>query len=97
MTLRVDPQVMLDAVASLKKAAGDIDTRLNDLEAKVQREIDQGWIGDARDSYGRSKVNWDRAILEMKQLLDSNSVAVDTANTDFAAADRKNAANLEVY
>lgn len=95
--LRVDPTVMNAATADLNATVNKMDQTLNELEQKVQAEIDRGWIGQAADSYRVSKSNWDRVIEELKLLLASNAVAVDAANVDFISADKRNAASLEVY
>ena len=44
--------------------------------------------GQARDAYAVAKASWDRAILEMQQVLAQTSTAVTESNAAYAQTDR---------
>lgn len=69
-----------------------IEDRMNRLEDDLKELKGSGWSGSAQQAYTHAKAQWDQAIHEMKDLLAKTSVAVSTANHDYADADKRGAA-----
>lgn len=69
-----------------------IEDRMNRLEDDLKELKGAGWSGNAQQAYTHAKAQWDQAINEMKDLLAKTSVAVSTANHDYADADKRGAA-----
>lgn len=69
-----------------------IEDRMNRLEDDLRELEGSGWTGSAQQAYAQAKAQWDQALHEMKDLLARTSLAVSTANQDYASADRRGAA-----
>ncbi len=86
----------LDTVADdLGQAVRRIDERLDRLESELA-PLRSDWAGSAQQAYLRAKATWDRAMQEMKGLLQETSVAVVRSNADYRAADQRGAASFEI-
>lgn len=86
----------LDAAADdLRRTVNDIDGRLNRLEQELA-PLRSDWTGNAQQAYVAAKARWDRAIAEMRDLLDETSRSVRQSNLEYQAADRRGAASFEI-
>jgi WXG100 family type VII secretion target len=78
----------LDRIADdLRRGVSAIDARLDRLESDLS-PLRSEWGGQARDAYAVAKASWDRAILEMQQVLAQTSAAVAESNAAYARTDR---------
>lgn len=93
-SLRVDHGALEAAAADMRAAVQGIDDRLDRLESELA-PLRSDWVGDAQQAYTVAKSRWDRAIREMKELLDESQRAVLASNEDYRAADRRGAAAFE--
>jgi early secretory antigenic target protein ESAT-6 len=86
----------LDAAADdLRRTVNDIDGRLNRLEQELA-PLRSDWTGNAQQAYVAAKARWDRAIAEMRDLLDETGRSVRQSNLEYQAADRRGAASFEI-
>lgn len=86
----------LDTVADdLGQAVRRIDDRLNRLESELA-PLRSDWTGNAQQAYTTAKAAWDRAMQEMKGLLQETSSTVARSNAEYRAADRRGAASFEI-
>jgi 6 kDa early secretory antigenic target len=86
----------LDAAADdLRRTVNDIDGRLNRLEQELA-PLRSDWTGNAQQAYVAAKARWDRAIAEMRDLLDETGRSVRQSNLEYQAADRRGAAAFEI-
>jgi len=82
----------LDSVADdLGQAVRRIDERLDRLESELA-PLRSDWTGSAQQAYTTAKATWDRAMQEMRGLLQETSVAVVQSNAEYRAADQRGAA-----
>jgi len=89
--LRVD-HAGLDTVAGdLGQAVKRIDDRLDRLESELA-PLRSDWAGGAQQAYLTAKATWDRAMQEMRGLLQETGAAVAQSNADYRAADQRGAA-----
>lgn len=78
----------LDRIADdLRRGVAAIDARLDRLESELS-PLRSEWGGQAHDAYVLAKASWDRAILEMQQVLAQASLAVAESNVAYARTDR---------
>lgn len=82
---------------ALSTAASDIQTSSQKLE-RILDDMDRSlaplranWDGDASTAYTTAKAKWTSAITDMKLLLNDVGRRVDTSNTEYQDAERKNA------
>jgi WXG100 family type VII secretion target len=86
----------LDAAADdLRRTVNDIDGRLSRLEQELA-PLRSDWTGNAQQAYVAAKARWDRAIAEMRDLLDETGRSVRQSNLEYQAADRRGAASFEI-
>ena len=84
----------LDSVADdLGQAVRRIDERLDRLESELA-PLRTDWAGSAQQAYTTAKATWDRAMQEMKTLLQETSVTVSQSNAEYRAADQRGAASF---
>lgn len=88
--LRVVHSGLDRAADDLRTAVGRIDERLDRLEGELA-PLRHDWSGDAQTAYLAAKTTWDRALQEMRDLLDGTGRAVLAANADYRAADQRGA------
>jgi early secretory antigenic target protein ESAT-6 len=86
----------LDAAADdLRRTVNDIDARLNRLEQELA-PLRSDWTGNAQQAYVAAKARWDRAITEMRDLLDETGRTVQQSNAEYQAADQRGAAAFDI-
>jgi early secretory antigenic target protein ESAT-6 len=86
----------LDAAADdLRRTVNDIDGRLDRLEQELA-PLRSDWTGNAQQAYIAAKARWDRAIAEMRDLLDETGRSVRQSNLEYQAADRRGAASFDI-
>ncbi|MCD4523454.1 MULTISPECIES: WXG100 family type VII secretion target [unclassified Nocardioides] len=93
--IRVNHGAVDQAAADMYQKVKDIDDRMNRLESELEPLRSQ-WIGQAQSQYTVSKAKWDMAIQEMRDLLDKSSQTVYQSNAEYAAADKRGAAQFEI-
>jgi early secretory antigenic target protein ESAT-6 len=91
--IHVDHRALDGAALEMRRAVGDLGDRLARLDAELA-PLRGDWAGRAQESYAAAKLAWDRAIAEMRALLDETQVAVQQSNSDYLAADRRGAAQF---
>lgn len=93
--IRVNHAGLDQAASDLVQKVKDIDTRMNQLETELSG-LRSSWAGNARLAYDSAKATWDRAIEEMRILLQDTGRAVEQSNTDYAAADARGAHAFQI-
>ena len=92
--LRVQHGALDQAAADMFQTVKDIDDRMNRLESELE-PLRSEWAGHAQQAYVHAKATWDRAIQEMRDLLDESHRAVYQSNAEYQAVDRRGAARFE--
>ena len=86
----------LDAAADdLRRTVNAIDDRLSRLEQELA-PLRSDWSGNAQRAYLGARARWDRAIREMRDLLDETGRAVLQSNAEYKAADQRGAASFDL-
>jgi early secretory antigenic target protein ESAT-6 len=93
--LRVDHAGLDAAADDLRRTVNDIDGRLDRLEQELA-PLRSDWTGSAQQAYIAAKARWDRAIAEMRDLLDETGRSVRQSNLEYQAADRRGAASFDI-
>jgi early secretory antigenic target protein ESAT-6 len=93
--LRVDHAGLDAAADDLRRTVNDIDGRLDRLEQELA-PLRSDWTGNAQQAYIAAKARWDRAIAEMRDLLDETGRSVRQSNLEYQAADRRGAASFDI-
>lgn len=82
------------AADDLRTAVRRIDERLDRLEGELA-PLRHDWSGDAQTAYTTAQATWDRALQEMRDVLDDTGRAVQVANADYRAADLRGARRFD--
>ncbi|QYJ03666.1 WXG100 family type VII secretion target [Nocardioides panacisoli] len=93
--MRVNHAALEQAAADLQQTVRHIDARMDRLESELE-PLRSDWAGAAQQTYVVAKSQWDRAIAEMRDLLDQTRLTVQQSNAEYAAADRRGAAAFEI-
>lgn len=93
--IRVNHAALDQAAADMYQTVKNIDDRMNRLESELE-PLRSDWAGNAQQSYTVAKAKWDRAIQEMRDLLDQSHQTVYQSNAEYMAADKRGAAQFEV-
>jgi WXG100 family type VII secretion target len=91
--LRVNHAGLDTAADDLRRTVNDIDDRLDRLEQELA-PLRSDWSGNAQQAYLDAKARWDRAIGEMRDLLDQTGRTVLQSNAEYRAADQRGAASF---
>ncbi|MFT3873347.1 MAG: WXG100 family type VII secretion target [Nocardioides sp.] len=91
--LRVNHPQLEAAVDAMRGAVSAIDGRLQLLEGELM-PLRHEWIGSAQQAYYVAKGRWDTAIADLTAVLNDAAAVVGAANMEYAAADRRGAANF---
>ena len=91
--MRVQHAALDQAASDMLRTVTDIDNRMNRLEAELA-PLRSEWAGHAQQSYLDARATWDRAIGEMRDLLDESQRTVVRSNADYQAVDRRGAARF---
>ena len=92
--LRVQLSALDQAAADLHQTVKVIDDRMNRLESELE-PLRSEWAGHAQQAYVQAKATWDRAIQEMRDLLDESHRTVYQSNAEYQAVDRRGAARFD--
>lgn len=93
--IRVKHSALDQAAADMYDTVKKIDDRMNRLEQELE-PLRSDWHGQAQEAYRLAKAKWDRAIQEMRDLLDQSHQSVYQSNAEYMAADRRGAAQFEL-
>jgi ESAT-6 family protein len=93
--LRVNHAGLDTAAQDLANSVKRIDERLNRLESELA-PLRSDWTGNAQQSYQVAKAKWDKAMQEMRDLLQETSTTVHQSNADYRAADQRGAASFDI-
>lgn len=93
--LRVNHAGLETAAQDLANSVKRIDERLNRLESELA-PLRSDWTGNAQQSYQVAKTKWDKAMQEMRDLLQETSTTVHQSNADYRAADQRGAASFDI-
>lgn len=66
-----------------------LQSTLENLESQLQPMV-SSWTGDAREAYFQQKKKWDDASAALAAILSQMGNAVDSANTNYKAAESTN-------
>lgn len=92
--LRVNHGQLDAAVQDIATTVKALDNRLNQLESELAT-LKSDWVGSAQQSYVAAKAKWDAAITHLNQVLTDTGTAVASANSEYAAADRRGANSFQ--
>lgn len=93
--IRVNHAALDQAASDMLKTVKDIDERMNRLESELA-PLRSDWAGNAQQAYTVAKTKWDRAIQDMRDLLNESQLSVQQSNQDYMAADRRGAAHFDI-
>ena len=93
--LRVNHAGLDTAADDLRRTVNAIDDRLSRLEQELA-PLRSDWSGNAQRAYLGARARWDRAIREMRDLLDETGRAVLQSNAEYKAADQRGAASFDL-
>jgi WXG100 family type VII secretion target len=85
----VRPEDMDALVQLLAKASENIDQRLSQLERSSAGHLAQ-WSGHAQSAYAEQKANWDRAALQMNELLVQASSTLGSVTRNYVEVEQSN-------
>lgn len=88
--IRVNHAALDQACNDMYQTVKDMDDRLNRLESELA-PLKSDWHGNAQQTYLHAKGAWDKAIQEMRDLLDQSRQTVYQSNAEYQAADRRGA------
>lgn len=91
--MRVQHGALDQAAADMLQTVKDIDDRMNRLEVELE-PLRSAWAGHSQQAYVHAKATWDRAIQEMRDLLDESHRTVSRSNVEYQAVDRRGAARF---
>jgi early secretory antigenic target protein ESAT-6 len=92
--LSVQHSALDQAATDMYQTVKDIDDRMNRLESELE-PLRSEWAGHAPQAYVHAKATWDRAIQEMRDLLDQSHRTVTRSNEEYQAVDRRGAARFD--
>ena len=90
--LRVNHAGLDTAAEDLRRTVREIDDRMGRLEQELA-PLRSDWTGSAQQAYQVARSRWDRAIREMRDLLDETGRTVQQSNAEYRAADLRGAAS----
>ncbi|MGH3772968.1 MAG: WXG100 family type VII secretion target [Pseudonocardiaceae bacterium] len=74
---------------SIRTTSANITREMEDLARYLQPMADS-WTGDASNAYKDHKAKWDRAALDLNQVLSQIGVALGTSNQNYQEGERAN-------
>jgi WXG100 family type VII secretion target len=80
------------AYEELKKVVTELDKVTDDLYADIKKELGPSWEGEAETFFNTKKDQWNAHEQEMGRQLFQAAGAVDVANGNYQAAERRNIA-----
>jgi 6 kDa early secretory antigenic target len=98
MTIKVD-HVAIDSMAQdIKAAVQKISSQLDQMEQEIIKEAggDANWRGSSRAAFDQSRSQWEGALAEMIQLLNTTGTKVMDANEAMHNADKRGADSLTI-
>lgn len=87
MDLTVNYGTLAAAAADLQSSAGQIESRLAELDRSLQ-PLRASWTGEAATAYEAAKAKWTAALNDMKALLAQIGTQVTTTSQNYQATDR---------
>jgi early secretory antigenic target protein ESAT-6 len=88
--IKVDFQQLSQAADDLGKTAAHIQQELDELENFLKPLI-ATWEGSAQEAYKAAQDEWDKAAKNMQEICAKMGMAVNTANENYQAGEKKNA------
>lgn len=88
--LKVGYEALDGAASDIKSAALAIEDKLTQLENRMQGRMDQ-WTGAASQSFTEARQRWDRAMNDMKDVLNDIGQTVGLSNEEYKRAEAANA------
>lgn len=85
----VRPEDMDALVRLLAQASDNIDTRLAQLEKSSAGNLAQ-WSGSSQAAYAQQKAAWDRAAMQMNELLTQASSTLDSVTQNYVSTEQAN-------
>ncbi len=88
--LKVGYEALDGAASDIKAAALAIEDKLNQLETRMQGRMND-WTGAASQSFTEARTKWDKAMNDMKDVLNDIGVTVGLSNEEYKRAESANA------
>ena len=82
MTFSIHFNGVDDVVSELAKISQDLLTELQTLETKVSGQLST-WSGAAQDEYRTRKAEWDKAALQMQEVLTVGATTLGNVNMNY--------------
>jgi WXG100 family type VII secretion target len=83
--ITVDYVAMEEAAQALRAGSKAIEEKLSELDSQLKQ---LQWDGQDREAYMVHKSNWDKAIVDMNQILHQIGGAVETARGGYGQAEQ---------
>jgi WXG100 family type VII secretion target len=91
--MKVGYEALDQAAADLKNGAVAIEDKLTQLESRMRgRQAD--WTGEASTAFETSRIQWDKGMKDMKQILHDIGLGVGLSREEYAAAEGRNRARF---
>ncbi|WP_432833898.1 WXG100 family type VII secretion target [Dactylosporangium sp. CA-092794] len=88
-TLVVDFGALEHASHSIQSALNTLHSRLDEV-SQLGKRLTAGWQGDARDAYAIRQANWERAGVDLAQVLRDIKVGVDESMRRYLETEQRN-------
>ncbi|MGW0733537.1 WXG100 family type VII secretion target [Streptomyces sp. NPDC002851] len=90
MSILVNYTTITTAAQDVRKTAGHIKERLQDIEDAV-RQVAQSWEGEAQEGYQRKQREWDKTAADLHQTLMKIAKALDNSAESYRGTEKANA------
>ena len=94
MSINFDLSQMNEGSSGMNKSATQFDDIVEDLDRKISGIINQGFLGQARDSYAEIQGRWTTITTELNNNFANGSRAVNQSAANMSDADRRAAGNI---
>jgi WXG100 family type VII secretion target len=88
--IKVGYEALDGAAAEIKNKAVAIEDKLNAMEKRMEGRAEH-WTGAASSAFTTSRLEWDKAMTDMKEILNEIGLTVGLSNAEYAAAEARNA------
>jgi early secretory antigenic target protein ESAT-6 len=88
--LKVGYEALDGAASDIKSAALAIEDKLTQLEKRMEGRMPE-WTGEASASFREARIAWDKAMNDMKDVLNDIGLTVGLSNEEYKRAESANA------
>lgn len=88
-TIRVTGADLEGMASDMRSANSKIADRLDTMHGNLMKIFGDNWTGDAEKAYQAAKVQWDKQIADMNQIMQDAHNNVLSSKESYLAADKK--------